>query len=151
MAEQLKAQVEPTEPGWYAYDGGAQSMIFLLRSAEQSVGNRRQWFVILDNGGMDECEWGYIEQATGVYPLVPLVPQSGAHDNADTLEPREGFKSQPAVEGSRGPEGERLTRYDCAVEGHVMPGTWSPFNRSEKYRVCVIPSCGFIQKRKVNA
>lgn len=55
---------EPNEPGWYAYTGGAQSMIFHLRG--------RQWSAHLDNGSAADCEWGYIHQALGVWNLVKI-------------------------------------------------------------------------------
>lgn len=65
----------PTEPGWYGYSGGAQTMTFLLRGPEfDPINNKPQWFVILDNGESKPCEWGYIEQALGVWDLVKLVP-----------------------------------------------------------------------------
>ena len=57
----------PTEPGWYAYSGGAQTMIFHLREPGQ-------WSAHVDNGSATDCEWGYIEQALSVWDLVPLVP-----------------------------------------------------------------------------
>lgn len=57
----------PTEPGFYHYDGGAQSMIFLL----DSTGT---WWTCFDNGDMQPCDWGYIEQALSVYNLRKLKP-----------------------------------------------------------------------------
>lgn len=57
---------EPTEPGWYTYSGGAEVMIFHLRAPGQ-------WSVHLDNGSVDDCAWGYIEQALDVWDLVPLA------------------------------------------------------------------------------
>ncbi len=56
----------PTEPGFYHYDGGNQNMIFLLHD--------KQWWTIFDNTTFDKCEWGYIEQALGVYNLRKLKP-----------------------------------------------------------------------------
>lgn len=58
---------EPTTPGWYAYSGGAQIMIFHLRGNEQ-------WSVHLDNGTAEDCVWEYIDQALSVWDLAPLVP-----------------------------------------------------------------------------
>lgn len=56
----------PTKPGFYRYSGGgAQTMIFLLT-------NWGQWFVVSDNGSVSHCVWGYIEQALGVWDLVPI-------------------------------------------------------------------------------
>ena len=63
---------EPTEDGWYAYDGGRQTMIFRL--------TRGQWYVTTDSGQCDPCEWGYIEQALSVWNLVPL--DLAAHEQA---------------------------------------------------------------------
>jgi hypothetical protein len=61
------AEVAPPEAdGWYTYSGGNEVMIFRLTHG--------QWFVIFDNGESNPCEWGYIEQALGVWDLVPLVP-----------------------------------------------------------------------------
>lgn len=71
LFQDRQASVEvaaPTEPGWYAYSGGRQTMIFLLRPEQQ-------WFVIADNGSVAPCKWGYIEQALGVWDLVRLVPE----------------------------------------------------------------------------
>lgn len=61
---------EPTENGWYAYSGGAQTMIFHLRDGLEG----KQWSAHFDNGDSGDCVWGYIEQALGVWDLVPLVP-----------------------------------------------------------------------------
>lgn len=55
----------PTEPGFYVYSGGAQSMVFLL-------GQGGVWHVISDSGEMTACGWEYIEQALGVWDLVRL-------------------------------------------------------------------------------
>lgn len=68
---------EPTESGWYAYSGGAQSMIFLLtRTMGWSSGEvDLRWWVVFDNGSMAGVDWGYIEQALGVWDLVRLVPE----------------------------------------------------------------------------
>lgn len=52
----------PTEPGWYCYSGGAQSMIFSLYEG--------QWYAHIENGSTNPCEWGYIEQALGVWDLI---------------------------------------------------------------------------------
>ena len=65
----ISSKPEPVEPGWYAYSGGAQTMIFHLRTEPT-----RQWSVHVDNGSTSECEWGYIEQALSVWDLVPLKP-----------------------------------------------------------------------------
>lgn len=63
---------EPTEDGWYAYDGGRQTMIFRL--------TRGQWHVTTDSGQCDPCEWGYIEQALGVWNLTPLVREQALRE-----------------------------------------------------------------------
>lgn len=68
---------EPTEPGWYAYSGGRQTMIFHLRDAldtidESDITYKKQWSVHLDNGTAANCEWGYIEQALGVWDLIKI-------------------------------------------------------------------------------
>jgi hypothetical protein len=60
--------VEPIEVGWYAYSGGAQSMIYHLRETGQ-------WSVHLGNGSASDCAWGYIEQALGVWDLVKIGPE----------------------------------------------------------------------------
>ena len=60
-----KVIVEPTEPGWYAYSGGNQNMIF--RRTTQG-----DWFAIFDNGDVGLCSWGYIEQALGVWDLIKI-------------------------------------------------------------------------------
>ena len=57
----------PPEPGWYAYSGGAQSIIFHLR-------HPNQWSAHFDNGTAGDCEWGYIEQALSVWDLVKIGP-----------------------------------------------------------------------------
>lgn len=64
---QVKPEPEPTEPGWYAYSGGAQTMIFLLTL-------RGKWYVAFDNGMMDPCTWDYIAQALSVWKLVRFQP-----------------------------------------------------------------------------
>jgi len=64
---------EPIEVGWYAYSGIAEGMIFHLRQSGQ-------WSVHLDNGIAADCAWGYIEQALGVWNLVPLWPRPGVQD-----------------------------------------------------------------------
>ena len=73
-------EAEPSEAGWYAYSGGAQTMVFHL-------GDTGQWHVYVDNGSASECAWGYIEQALGVYDLVPIVlpPASPVLNPPDTL------------------------------------------------------------------
>lgn len=60
---------QPTERGFYRYSGGAQILIFLLDY-------NRQWWVISDSGEKAKCEWGYIEQALGVWDLVPIQNDS---------------------------------------------------------------------------
>lgn len=60
---------EPVEPGWYAYSGGAQSLVFHLRQDGQ-------WSAHASNGSATDCTWGYVEQALGVWALVRLVPES---------------------------------------------------------------------------
>jgi hypothetical protein len=64
-SEKDAAIEEPNEVGWYAYSGGAQSMIFHLRETGQ-------WSVHLDNGSASDCGWSYIEQALGVWDLVRI-------------------------------------------------------------------------------
>lgn len=65
---------EPTEPGWYAYTGGAQVLIFHLRYTSLS-GSGRQWSAHFVDGIADDCDWSYIAQAlTAFGPLVPLRP-----------------------------------------------------------------------------
>lgn len=44
-------------------------MVFLLLPS-------RKWFVILDNGTFEECQWSYIEQALSVWDLIPLTQDS---------------------------------------------------------------------------
>lgn len=63
----------PTEPSWYAYDGGRQTMVFHL-SRDDRRPDGLQWRAFFDNGTTGDCEWGYIEQALSVYNLVPLLP-----------------------------------------------------------------------------
>lgn len=68
---------EPTELGFYRYDGGRQNMIFLLTAVHDPVvfgEYARQWWIIFDNGSMDKCHWGYIEQALSIYKLVKIEP-----------------------------------------------------------------------------
>lgn len=62
----------PKEPGFYRYDGGNQNMIFLLNA-------EGQWHAIFDNVSLNECEWGFIEQALSVFNLVKIRPQQ-LHD-----------------------------------------------------------------------
>jgi hypothetical protein len=56
----------PTETGWYRYSGGNQLMMFSLSISGQ-------WRVFMYNGSVDECTWGYIEQALGVYDLIKVA------------------------------------------------------------------------------
>jgi hypothetical protein len=63
----------PTVPGWYAYDGGRQTMVFHL-SRDDRRPDGFQWRAFFDNGTTGECEWGYIEQCLSVWNLVPLIP-----------------------------------------------------------------------------
>lgn len=58
----------PTEQGFYYYNGGAQTMIFLLTAP--ALGS--QWYCIFDNGESSPCVWGYIEQALSVWELKKL-------------------------------------------------------------------------------
>lgn len=55
----------PTEPGFYVYDGGAQTLVFTLDHSGQ-------WWAVSIDLGMVRCDWGYIEQALGVWDLVRL-------------------------------------------------------------------------------
>ena len=59
--------VEPTETGWYAYSGGAQTMVFHLSKSGQ-------WSAHFSSGSCGDCAWGYIEQALGVWDLVRIGP-----------------------------------------------------------------------------
>jgi len=59
----------PTKPGFYRYSGGNQVMIFLLLPSGQ-------WYTIFDNGQMDACAWGYIEQALSVWTLVRIAEET---------------------------------------------------------------------------
>lgn len=72
----------PTEPGWYAYDGGRQTMVFHL-TPDGSRADGLQWYAHFDNGTADRCEWGYIEQALSVWNLVPLVPLGTSSEYVD--------------------------------------------------------------------
>lgn len=65
-------------PGFYRYSGGAQSMIFL----RQPTG---KWKVLHNNGHYADCEWGYIEQALGVWDLVRI--ESDPEPVEDVKEP----------------------------------------------------------------
>lgn len=67
----------PTEPGFYRYSGGRQTLIFLL--VHHSMLGAR-WYVISDNGTMSSCVWGYIEQCLGVWDLVPIAADSDPND-----------------------------------------------------------------------
>lgn len=53
---------EPTEQGFYKYSGGRQTLLFLRDASGQ-------WYAIFDNGLMERCVWGYIEQALSVWDL----------------------------------------------------------------------------------
>lgn len=67
----------PTEPGFYKYSGGNQSMIFLLVPVVMLPSGKfadgLQWYVINDNGSMSQCLWEYIEQALGVWELEKIT------------------------------------------------------------------------------
>lgn len=68
MTEDSTLSVEiapPTDPGFYRYSGGGQTMIFLLDQ-------QGQWWTFFDNGDGGKCEWGYIEQALGVWDLIKI-------------------------------------------------------------------------------
>lgn len=76
--DEVEVKPEPTEPGWYAYSGGNQVMIFHLRRVPVFSGplarpGDLQWSAHFDDGTSADCAWGYIEQALGVWDLVPLV------------------------------------------------------------------------------
>jgi len=58
---------EPIAPGWYAYSGGRQSLVFHLRETGQ-------WSVHFSDGTASDCVWPYIEQALGVWDLVRITP-----------------------------------------------------------------------------
>ncbi len=76
------AGLEPTEPGWYTFAQGAQTMIFHLREYDEStmyvLGRKDplQWSVHLDNGTAADCGWRYIEQMLRAFDLVRLVPET---------------------------------------------------------------------------
>jgi hypothetical protein len=78
---------EPMLPGWYAYSGGAQLMVFHLRQPQQ-------WTAHFEDGTAHDCEWGYIEQALSVWNLVRLTPPAHPHGNGngrwDLLEDEDG-------------------------------------------------------------
>jgi hypothetical protein len=59
---------EPTQPGWYIYEGAADLTVFYRSKTGQ-------WWVHSDAGTVHPCVWGYIEQATGVYSLVPITTE----------------------------------------------------------------------------
>lgn len=69
----------PTEPGFYQYVGGNQNMVFLLDLGSPAVEIVPQWHVIFHNGTMARCEWGYIEQALGVFDLVRIGSEHMYH------------------------------------------------------------------------
>lgn len=63
---------EPTEPGFYYNRGSAQVMVYLLYKhggIEGVIEPTHQWYVLSDSTMLSKCEWGYIEQTIGVYPL----------------------------------------------------------------------------------
>lgn len=64
----MTAIKEPTEPGFYRYSGGRQTLIFLLKSC----GWTNQWYVIADFAEIKPCSWSYIEQALSVWDLVKI-------------------------------------------------------------------------------
>jgi hypothetical protein len=61
----------PTKPGWYQYSGDNNVLMFLL--TEDHI-----WYAISDNGENTKCDWGYIEQALGVYDLKMVAGLNGA-------------------------------------------------------------------------
>lgn len=61
----------PTEPGFYQYSGGRQNILFLLYSGD--------WYAINDNTSITHCEWGYIEQALGIWDLIKIESKEGHH------------------------------------------------------------------------
>jgi hypothetical protein len=71
---------EPIEVGWYAYSGGAQTMVFHLRDTGQ-------WSAHFDNGSSGDCAWGYVEQALDVWTLdrIPLPVPSPVLNPPETL------------------------------------------------------------------
>lgn len=62
---EVDAVEPPTEPGFYKYSGGRQTLLFLL-------GSGGQWYALFDNGEAHACHWEYIEQALGVWDLVKI-------------------------------------------------------------------------------
>lgn len=56
---------EPTDAGFYRYDGGAQLLQFMLHT-------NGQWYIWQENV-LVKCDWGYIEQALSVYNLVKMT------------------------------------------------------------------------------
>lgn len=81
----MPGKAEPTEPGWYAYSGGAQSMIFLLQNVFDGETTHHDWYAITTDGLCRGCDWGYIEQALGVWDLVPLVPDTAPKPDAEGI------------------------------------------------------------------
>jgi len=72
MSEDVIPEVSvdpPTEPGFYQFSGGQQRIMFLITAS----GNGSQWYGIFDNGIMDICDWGFIEQALSVWKLKKVV------------------------------------------------------------------------------
>jgi len=63
---EFELTTEPTTPGWYAYSGGAQTMVFYRDT-------QGKWSVHASNGEVSECDWGYIDQALSVWTLVPIA------------------------------------------------------------------------------
>lgn len=54
---------QPTEPGFYKYEGARGSLIFCL----DSFGN---WWAVTDSPSVTRCVWAYIEQGLSVETLV---------------------------------------------------------------------------------
>lgn len=96
---------EPTELGFYRYDGGRQTMIFLLTAIHDPAvfdEYARQWWVIFDNGSMDKCHWGYIEQALSVYKLVKIESDEACSATEDVVELEEVRRAVANVLGYLG-------------------------------------------------
>ena len=119
--------VEPTEPGFYRYSGGAQAMIF-------SRGHTGGWFVHHDNGLTERCEWGYIAQALGVWGLVRI----GSEDDVAGIDLNARAYGWEVGRGN-------ATIGDSVVAGHpdnpfvpghllIIPSTDEPTGRTPRER-----------------
>lgn len=74
VSELIGDAAEPLEPGWYAYSGGRQTIVFYRHSDAEVEAGHPRWHALASDGTASKCEWGYIEQCLSVWDLVPLVP-----------------------------------------------------------------------------